>query len=77
MDLIPGAMRGVGFSAVPMILSVIGTVGVRIFWIYCVFPTYHALDILFISYPLSWTVTVILQAVCFLFVRKRVRREML
>ena len=76
MDLIPGAMRGVGYSAVPMILSVIGTVGVRIFWIYCVFPTHHALDILFISYPLSWTVTVIMQVICFIFVRRRVRRTM-
>ena len=76
MDLIPGAMRGMGYSTVPMILSVIGTVGVRIFWIYCVFPTHHALDILFISYPLSWLVTVILQVICFIFVRRKVRRAM-
>ena len=33
MDLIPGALRGMGHSAVPMILSIIGTVGTRIFWI--------------------------------------------
>ena len=76
MDLIPGAMRGVGYSTVPMILSVIGTVGVRIFWIYCVFPTHHALDILFISYPLSWLITVIMQVICFLFVRRRVKKSM-
>ena len=72
MDLIPGAMRGMGYSTIPMILSVIGTVGVRIFWIYCVFPTHHSLDVLFISYPLSWIVTVIMQTICFIFVRKRV-----
>ena len=76
MDLIPGAMRGVGYSTVPMILSVIGTVGVRILWIYWVFPAHHALDILFISYPLSWLVTVILQVICFLFVRRKVRNSM-
>ena len=34
MDLIPGALRGMGHSAVPMVLSVIGTVGTRIVWIY-------------------------------------------
>lgn len=72
MDLLPGAMRGIGSSAVPMILSIIGTVGVRIFWIYCIFPSHHEMDILFISYPLSWTITVIMQAVCFYFVRKKV-----
>ena len=75
MDLIPGAMRGVGYSAVPMILSVIGTVGVRIFWIYCIFPLHHSLDVLFISYPLSWGITVLMQAVCFIFVRKKVLKK--
>lgn len=34
MDLFPGALRGMGCSAVPMILSVIGTVGTRIVWIF-------------------------------------------
>ncbi len=72
MDLFPGAMRGMGYSVIPMILSVIGTVGVRIFWIYCVFPTYHSLSTLFISYPLSWLITVIMQIICFCFVRKKV-----
>ena len=72
MDMIPFAMRGMGFSVAPMLLSIIGTVGTRVFWIYCVFPTHHALDVLFISYPLSWAITVVLQAVCFYFVRKKV-----
>ena len=34
MDLFPGALRGMGASAVPMILSIIGTVGTRIVWIF-------------------------------------------
>ena len=72
MDLLPGAMRGIGCSAVPMILSIIGTVGVRIFWIYCIFPSHHEMDVLFISYPLSWTITVIMQYTCFYFVRKKI-----
>ena len=42
MDLFPGALRGMGHSAVPMILSVIGTVGTRIVWIYLVFPYHRA-----------------------------------
>ena len=77
MDLFPGALRGMGYSAVPMILSVIGTVGMRIIWIYLVFPAHRSLDFLFISYPASWTVTIVLQAVCFFFVRKKVRRTVL
>lgn len=50
MDLIPGALRGMGHSAVPMILSIIGTVGTRIFWIYWVFPMHRSLMVLF--YPI-------------------------
>lgn len=38
MDLFPGAMRGMGYSLVPMIISIIGTVGLRIVWIFWVFP---------------------------------------
>ena len=73
MDLFPGAMRGMGHSGVPMILSVIGTVGTRIVWVYLLFPHHRSLYFLFISYPASWILTIIMQAVCFYFVRKQCR----
>lgn len=76
MDLIPGALRGMGHSAVPMILSVIGTVGTRIIWIYLIFPQHRSLYFLFISYPGSWIATILLQAVCFWFVRKQCLRHL-
>lgn len=72
MDLIPGALRGMGHSAVPMVLSVIGTVGTRIVWIYMFFPQNRTLHFLFISYPASWIITIAMQAVCFWFVRRKV-----
>ena len=67
-------MRGMGYSAVPMVLSVIGTVGTRILWIYGFFPQNRSLHFLFISYPGSWIATIAMQAVCFYFVRKRCRK---
>lgn len=72
MDLFPGAMRGMGYSFVPMILSIIGTVGTRIVWIYMIFPVYRSLDLLFVSYPVSWLLTIVMQVICFRFVRKRI-----
>lgn len=75
MDLFPGALRGMGCSTVPMILSIIGTVGTRIFWIYVIFPQNRALDVLFISYPASWGLTIVMQVICFIFVRRKVHRE--
>lgn len=77
MDLFPGALRGMGHSAVPMILSVIGTVGMRVIWIFIIFPAHRSLEVLFISYPASWIATIILQVGCFLIVRKKVHRTVL
>ena len=76
MDLIPGALRGMGHSAVPMILSVIGTVGIRVLWIYGFFPQHRSLQFLFISYPGSWIATIVMQAVCFYFVRRSCIRQL-
>ena len=75
MDLLPGALRGMGHSTVPMILSVIGTVGTRIVWIYAIFPYHRSLDFLFISYPVSWLLTIVMQVICFYFVRKKVHNS--
>ena len=70
MDLFPGALRGMGHSCVPMILSIIGTVGTRIVWIFWIFPQHRSLYTLFISYPASWIATIVMQVVCYYFVRK-------
>ena len=75
MDLLPGALRGMGYSGVPMILSIIGTVGTRIVWIFGLFPAHRSLSFLCISYPVSWILTILMQAVCFCFVRKHVHQS--
>ncbi|MGI6010860.1 MAG: MATE family efflux transporter [Ruminococcus sp.] len=76
MDLLPGALRGMGYSAVTMVLSVIGTVGTRIVWIYGFFPHHRSLYFLFISYPGSWIITIIMQGICFMMVRKACHRKL-
>ena len=55
-----------------MILSIIGTVGTRIVWIFGLFPAHRSLSFLFISYPVSWLLTILMQVICFGFVRKKV-----
>ena len=65
-----------GRSGVPMILSIIGTVGTRIVWIFWIFPNHRSLDILFISYPASWIITIVLQVICYYFVRKQLYAKM-
>lgn len=75
MDLFPGALRGMGYSAVPMILSIIGTVGMRVVWIFGIFPYHRSLYVLFISYPGSWLFTIVMQVICFYFVRKKIHQR--
>lgn len=55
-----GVLRGTGHSTLPAILTVIGTCLVRIAWIFTVFSQTPSLEILFIIFPVSWVVTIIL-----------------
>lgn len=59
MDTTTGAMRGIGSSVIPMVITVVGVCVMRIVWIYTVFamPQYHTFSGLFISYPISWLLT--------------------
>ena len=72
MDLFPGALRGMGRSGVPMLLSIIGTVGIRVLWVFAIFPAHRSVAVLFVSYPVSWIVTIFMQVICYYFVRKKV-----
>lgn len=76
MDTFPGVLRGMGRSTVPMILCLLGTVGVRILWIYCFFPHNRTLGYLFVSYPVSWIATIVMQLIYYIFIRKEVHKEL-
>lgn len=76
MDTFPGVLRGMGRSTVPMILCLIGTVGVRIIWIYLFFPHNRTLGYLFVSYPVSWIATILMQLIYYFIIRKEVHREL-
>lgn len=75
MDCLPGAIRGMGRSTAPMIFSIVGTVGFRIVWIYGVFPHHRTLEFLFITYPASWVLTIIMQTLCLLAIYRTWNRE--
>ena len=59
MEVCTGVLRGMQFSVLPMIISVLGACGFRIAWIYTVFqmPQFHTLQSLYTSYPISWILT--------------------
>jgi putative MATE family efflux protein len=77
MDVSTGALRGMGASAVPMIISVLGVCGIRLLWIATIFqmPQFHTTDCLYISYGVSWTATFIAQFAAFWLVYNKQKRK--
>ena len=77
MDVSTGALRGLGESFTPMLISVLGVCGIRIGWVYTIFriPAFHTPQSLFISYPVSWTVTFLFQLIAFLKLYKKTANE--
>ena len=57
MDVLVGCLRGLGRSILPMIVSLLGACGFRILWIFTIFKEHRALETVYISYPISWTLT--------------------
>ena len=65
MDDMVGVLRGMGYSIMPMLVTLIGACGLRVVWIMTVFQRYHSLRLLYASYPISWTITVTVHLICF------------
>ena len=74
MDVVAGSVRGMGYSVMPMLVSLAGACVFRIFWIFTIFRWQHTLFVLYISYPISWILTVCAQVVCYLVLRRKVFR---
>lgn len=75
MDTIPGCMRGMGYSTVPMLIHLFGVVVFRYIWMATAFTYSHTLEVLILSFPVSWVITSALQFISLMVVRKKVRRK--
>ncbi len=76
MDVIVGALRGMGYSIMPMLVSLTGACAFRVVWIYTIFAANKTLPVLYFSYPVSWGLTFCVHLVCFWIVyRKLLKKE--
>ncbi len=57
MDIGGGQLRGMGKSFEPMIITLLGSCGLRILWVYTVFTQNPTLKCLYTVYPISWSIT--------------------
>ena len=77
MDISTGALRGLGASVAPMLISILGVCGLRVLWVSTIFqiPRFHTPECLFFSYTVSWIVTFIFQLAAFLIVSRKMFKE--
>lgn len=71
MDVAVGILRGMGYSVMPMLVSLAGACGLRVLWIFTVFVWKHSLFVLYLSYPITWTITLAVHFICFFVIWKR------
>ncbi len=77
MDVMTGVLRGLGSSLLPMIITVFNICVFRVVWIYTIWqvPRFHNLDMLYITYPISWILTLSLLLICYFITMRRKSRE--
>ena len=75
MDVMGGAIRGIGYTVLPTIVSLIGACALRLVWLATVFriPKFHTINTVYLSYPITWLVTIIAHVICYIIIRKKNR----
>lgn len=79
MDVVVGSLRGLGYSVMPMVVSLVGVCALRLIWIATVFQLeeFHRIEIIYYTYPVSWTITLAAHLICFSVAKKRIRKKWL
>ena len=78
MDTMVGSLRGLGYSVLPMIVSLVGACGLRLLWIATIFqlPQFHTPQVIYYSYPLTWTITALIHIICYLVIWKKLKKRL-
>lgn len=75
MDVLASSLRGLGYSVLPMVVSLIGSCLLRLVWIVTIFPLNRVPFMLYISYPISWLLTAAVHLICLMVVRRKLRAQ--
>lgn len=73
MDTLVGVLRGLEYSVIPMLVTLVGVCGLRIVWIMTIFqiPALHNVTTIYLSYPITWVLTSAVHFICYMIIRKR------
>ena len=75
MDVLASSLRGLGYSVLPMVVSLVGVCVLRLVWIATIFQLNRTPFMLYISYPISWALTALVHLACLLVVRRHLRQK--
>ncbi|WP_250815768.1 MATE family efflux transporter [Clostridium swellfunianum] len=74
MNVYPGLTRGMGYSILPMLCTLLGACLMRIVWLATIFAWYPTMVMLFICYPVTWGLAGLGQVGVFFYARKQIRK---
>lgn len=79
MDVTVGSLRGIGYSVLPMLVTLIGACGLRLLTVATIFqiPAYHTVQTVYWSYPVSWSVTFLAHMICYCWAFRQLKRRLL
>lgn len=75
MNVVPGITRAMGYSILPMLCTLIGACLLRIVWLATFFAWHPTVTMLFLCYPVTWTIAGLGQVGIFFYARRQVRRK--
>ena len=74
MDVICGALRGMGHSIKPTVVTLLGICVFRVGWVFWIFPLKRTMENLLISYSISWSLVILVNGAILYFVVRRMFR---
>lgn len=75
MNVVVGTLRGMGYAMVPMLVSITGVCVFRVVWLATIYKAFPTLECLYISYPISWGITLLVNFICFVVLYKRIIKK--
>ncbi|MBR3932931.1 MAG: MATE family efflux transporter [Clostridia bacterium] len=76
MEVQAGLLRGIGYSTAAMVNSLVGACGLRVIWVTFILPLHRSPEMLFLCWPISWVVVIIMHAVYYMCVKKKAMQKM-
>lgn len=75
VDVLTGAIRGCGEALIPVIINLVGTCGLRLVWISLLDTSVYGVEYVYLCYPVTWTVVCTGLTVCYLWIRRKEKKE--